>query len=207
MTIAPLQKNRNANTDRCKGQKKSKKVGKRSKMFKYKFWRVSHQWLSFYIKNTKKHLNYTNVSLRAEVKKIIKTKTTSVNKRLSELFEDEDLKVSSHTLRKIYFREAFTNQGIETARQACSNLRTAHARSWITTNYRLLLMPRTTYTSVIFYQSLFVSVCCWFLSTFYFCSSCTTKYTMLNNCKSYVLLCIGIGISVTARSEKNRLVE
>ncbi len=47
-----------------------------------------------------------------EVKHFIYKNTVSVNKRLSELFADADVKVTSHTLRKIYFLEAFANHGI-----------------------------------------------------------------------------------------------
>jgi hypothetical protein len=48
------------------------------------------------------------------VKKFISAKTASVNDRLSELFKHEKEKVTTHVLRKIYFREAFLEHGIKT---------------------------------------------------------------------------------------------
>jgi hypothetical protein len=49
-----------------------------------------------------------------EVRKFIAAKTASVNNRLSELFKHEKEKVTSHVLRKIYFREAFIKHGSKT---------------------------------------------------------------------------------------------
>jgi hypothetical protein len=49
-----------------------------------------------------------------EIKNFIHKKTESANQRLSILFLDEEVKVTSHVLRKIYFREAFLNLGLAT---------------------------------------------------------------------------------------------
>ena len=62
---------------------------------------------------TKLKTDISDDASQDKVKKFITTKTASVNKRLLVLFAHEDRKVTSHVLRKIYFREAFTEYGLE----------------------------------------------------------------------------------------------
>ena len=80
-----------------------------------------------------------------KVKKFITTKTASVNSRLVELFAHEKEKVTSHVLRKIYFREAFLEHGIKTGMTelayACEVM--GHGPS--------SFKASATYTTVIFY--------------------------------------------------------
>ena len=63
---------------------------------------------------TKLKTDISDDASQDEVRKFINTKTRSVNDRLLELFTHEKEKVTSHVLRKIYFREAFTEHGIKT---------------------------------------------------------------------------------------------
>jgi hypothetical protein len=81
-----------------------------------------------------------------EIKKFISKKTDSVNKRLSDYFEDEDekVKVTSHTLRKIYFREAWMTHGI------ASDMRKIAYSCEIMGHNELSFASSATYCSVVF---------------------------------------------------------
>ncbi len=68
-----------------------------------------------------------------------------MNKRLLELFAHEDGKVTSHVLRKIYFREAWSEYGIATGM-----LELAYSCEVMGHDF-LSLHSSATYTTVVFY--------------------------------------------------------
>ncbi len=80
-----------------------------------------------------------------EIKNFMNNKTDSVNKRLSDWFEDEKIKVTFHTLRKIYFREAWNTHGI------ASDMREIAYSCEIMDHNELSFASSATYCSVVFY--------------------------------------------------------
>ncbi len=80
-----------------------------------------------------------------EIKKFIDTKTASVNERLSDYFEEENVKVTSHVLRKLYFCEAWITHGI------ASDMQEIAYAAEILGHDELSFAASATYISVVYY--------------------------------------------------------